>query len=271
MQEQVIVQAIPEVVDSLPLVEEFTGPGFNQVHHEQNPAIPVVTEYFPMTDDEGSELSAGVRPAPLEEGRPQGKLQRHAGIGYELVLALDAPVLQMVEQLLDVHHFFATCPAGCCRAGYSRAQDHPREHPLADACVATRNWRNNWWKCRRSHLIPGYSLVWSTPSTFQFLVVVGVVDVSDALVSGRSLCVVGDRAPQRIVRQNIRMKSPRRSFTNSVEYFEYHGRLSEVFLGPGSPPSELVVGCGRRIQDWPHTLAAAVASYVKENLDPEVV
>ena len=47
--------------------------------------------------------------APLEEGRPQGKLQRHAGIGHELVQALDAPVLQMVEQLPDVHHFFATC------------------------------------------------------------------------------------------------------------------------------------------------------------------
>ena len=109
VQEQVIVQAIPEVVDSLPPVEEFAPPVYNQFHHEQNPAIPVVTEYFPMTDDEGSELSAGMRPAPLEEGRPQGKLQRHAGIGYELVLALDAPVLQMVEQLPDVHHFFATC------------------------------------------------------------------------------------------------------------------------------------------------------------------
>ena len=32
VQEQVIVQAIPEVVVSLPPVEEFTGPGFNQVH-----------------------------------------------------------------------------------------------------------------------------------------------------------------------------------------------------------------------------------------------
>ena len=62
-----------------------------------------------MSDDEGGELSAGVRQAPLEERRPQGKLQRHAGIGYELVQALDAPVLQMVEQLPDVHHFFATC------------------------------------------------------------------------------------------------------------------------------------------------------------------
>ena len=35
MQEQVIVQAIPEIVDSLPPVEEFTEPGYNQVHHEQ--------------------------------------------------------------------------------------------------------------------------------------------------------------------------------------------------------------------------------------------
>ena len=40
---------------------------------------------------------------------PQGQVQRHAGSGYELVQALDAPVLQKVEQLPDVHHFFATC------------------------------------------------------------------------------------------------------------------------------------------------------------------
>ena len=37
----------------------------------------------------------------------QGKLQRHDGIGYELVLSLDAPVLQMVEQLPNVVQFFA--------------------------------------------------------------------------------------------------------------------------------------------------------------------
>ena len=30
-----IVQATPEVVDSLPPVQEFTEPGYNQVHHEQ--------------------------------------------------------------------------------------------------------------------------------------------------------------------------------------------------------------------------------------------
>ena len=60
-----------------------------------------------MTDDEGGELSAGVRPAPLEEGRPQGKPERHAGIGYEIVQNFDVPVPQMVEELPNIVQFFA--------------------------------------------------------------------------------------------------------------------------------------------------------------------
>ena len=60
-----------------------------------------------MTDDEGGELSAGVRPAPLEEERPQGKLERHAGIGYEIVKNFDVPVPQMVEELPNIVQFFA--------------------------------------------------------------------------------------------------------------------------------------------------------------------
>ena len=43
------------------------------------------------------------------EPRPQGEVQRHAGIGYELAQNLDVPVLHMVEQLPDVLQFFATC------------------------------------------------------------------------------------------------------------------------------------------------------------------
>ena len=61
-----------------------------------------------MTDDEGGELAAGVRPTPLAEGRPQGKVERHSGIGFELVLALVAPVLQMVGQPVEVASFFST-------------------------------------------------------------------------------------------------------------------------------------------------------------------
>ena len=44
----------------------------------------------------------GKRLAPLVEvAVPQARLEQHSGIGYELVLALDAPVLQMVEQPVD--------------------------------------------------------------------------------------------------------------------------------------------------------------------------
>ena len=57
------------------------------------------TVFYPLTDDEGGELAAGARPTPLLKERPQEMVERHAGIGYELVLPLDAPVLQMVEEV----------------------------------------------------------------------------------------------------------------------------------------------------------------------------
>ena len=45
----------------------------------------------------------GKRPAPLVEvAEPQASLGQHSGIGYELVLALDVPVLQMAEHPVDV-------------------------------------------------------------------------------------------------------------------------------------------------------------------------
>ena len=54
------------------------------------------TAYFRIGDD-GEVLAAGGRPPALVEPRPQLGLQQHGGLGYELVLALDAPVLQMCE------------------------------------------------------------------------------------------------------------------------------------------------------------------------------
>ena len=51
-------------------------------------------EHFELSSDDG-------RPT----GLPLGKLQRHAGIGYEIVQSLDVLVLQMVEQLSN--EFFA--------------------------------------------------------------------------------------------------------------------------------------------------------------------
>ena len=57
-------------------------------------------------EDDGS-APAAARPAPLTEVLPQVGLERHDGIAYELVQALDAPVLQTVEQLPNLVKFFA--------------------------------------------------------------------------------------------------------------------------------------------------------------------
>ena len=89
-------------------------------------------EYFELSSDDGRPTGSE-RPAALLEPWPHGKTERHDGIAYELVQALDAPVLQTVEQLPNVVQFFAT--------QYDVA---PRR-----LCRDTRSWRNSWWKCRR--------------------------------------------------------------------------------------------------------------------------
>ena len=43
----------------------------------------------------------GIRPGVLQDPAPQGRVGQHCGVGCELVLALDVPVLQMVEQPVD--------------------------------------------------------------------------------------------------------------------------------------------------------------------------
>ena len=71
------------------------------------PPAAAATVYDPMVLDEGGALAAGGLPAPLSEvaGR-QLRVERHCGVGFELVLALDVPVLQMVEQPVEVDTFF---------------------------------------------------------------------------------------------------------------------------------------------------------------------
>ena len=106
VQEQVIVQAIPRVVGSLPPVEEFTRPVYNHVHKEQFAAVPVVGHVSPVL---------GVvtrRPSPLVEVRPSVRAQRHvveqlADIA-PMVQILDSPEPQMVVQLLEVFRLLDT-------------------------------------------------------------------------------------------------------------------------------------------------------------------
>ena len=71
------------------------------------PPAVAATVNDPMVLDEGGALAAGGLPAPLSEvaGR-QLRVERHCGVGFELLLALDVPVLQMVEQSVEVDTFF---------------------------------------------------------------------------------------------------------------------------------------------------------------------
>ena len=64
-------------------------------------------EYNELSSDDGRP-TAGTRPASMSEPWPQGKMERHAGIGYEIVQSLDVPVPQMGEQLPNIVQFFAT-------------------------------------------------------------------------------------------------------------------------------------------------------------------
>ena len=74
-------------------------------HRRQPARVLPSTSNFPlmMAGPLGRE-----RPAALLEPWPQGEVQRHAGIGYELAQNLDVPALQMGEQLPDVLQLFAS-------------------------------------------------------------------------------------------------------------------------------------------------------------------
>ena len=65
--------------------------------------------YFAMdAGEDAGEAPAAERPAPLLEVRPQERVGRHTGVGYEIAQNLEVPVPQMGEQLPDVLQFFAT-------------------------------------------------------------------------------------------------------------------------------------------------------------------
>ena len=86
------------------------------------------------------------------------------------VLVLDVPVPQMIDQLPDIKQFFRALSPDP-RAGYQSAQDPAFRCPHAQGRARTAAVRNSWWKCRRSYPILRCSGLWSTASTFQFLLV----------------------------------------------------------------------------------------------------
>ena len=61
-------------------------------------------EYYELSSDDGRP-AGGTRPRSLLDPRPQVKVEQHGGIGCELVLALDAPMLHIRDEDLALKAF----------------------------------------------------------------------------------------------------------------------------------------------------------------------
>ena len=66
-------------------------------HHERRPTGQTTGTSTRL----GPARPGGMRPKSLFELRPQEKVEQHGRIGYQLVQALDDPVLQIVEEADD--------------------------------------------------------------------------------------------------------------------------------------------------------------------------
>ena len=146
-----------------------------------------------MTDDEGGELSAGVRSAPLVEGRPQGKRERHAGIGYEIVQNFDVPVPQMMEQLPNIVQFFAALspvPEQVIAVPKILPHDVPSRrlcqgHAAGGTAGGSADENLLSYDSGVSRAF-GRSGLWSRTLTFQLLVVVELVEVLPVFSPGQN-------------------------------------------------------------------------------------
>ena len=110
-----VVGSASQVVGSLPHGEVFTGPGFFHVHYEHIASVPAVTEFFPLSDDDGDAVKGSRPPCLGEPRRPQELVQRHtmeqlADVA-PMVPFLAVPEPQMVDQLVAmVKHVDSVVP-----------------------------------------------------------------------------------------------------------------------------------------------------------------
>ena len=90
----------------------------------------------------------GTRPAPLVEVQPQGVTVQHSGI-FVPVQIPDVPVLQMVEQPVEVDSFFRlSLPAVAEQVIEVPKLALPGRAVPRAALSLSRSWWNSWWTCR---------------------------------------------------------------------------------------------------------------------------
>ena len=138
------------------------------------------TQHFTLDDDDSVLELGGSRPDRIATlSGPQERVLRRTVEqivdAVPLVPLLDDPVPQTVKQQVDVLRFFNTlCPVS------------EQVDILCDVSVATHSWWNSWWKCRRPYpTLRYFSGLWSSTSTFQFLLVEGETLVFKVLSQNR--------------------------------------------------------------------------------------
>ena len=124
-------------------------------HHaaprRQKPASAITVEYFELSSDEEVALARRMRPASLAEPRgARDRVLRHTvkQIIETFVpvpmLDLDAPVPQMVDQLVDVLKLLDTAIPEQVIAVPKIPLDAT---VLFERLSPPRRWRSRWWKC----------------------------------------------------------------------------------------------------------------------------
>ena len=159
-------------------------------------------------------LPQGGRPAPLSE-----------------VAGWQSRVLRRTLSSSFVHtHLILSRLSKCPRSCLSMS--------LSARLCAFRSWRNSWWKCRRSFPIPRCSGLWSSTSTFQFLVVEDQRSGLQCFSSGQSSTATPStkkRISERIVEQIVAPVSS--------------GGLHGSFSGHGSSSSHSPAGVEERADE----------------------
>ena len=118
-----------------------------------------------------------------------------------LVLLLHDVVKQMMEQLVDIFFFYLSISVLLSRLSKCLQSC---VHPALLAQASVRRRRNSCLKCGRPYPTHRYcSGLWSTTSTFQFLIMQGELLIFKVFLPGQSSTALQERFSERLLEQMI--------------------------------------------------------------------